>query len=514
MYNRNFGGSATPAPPTFFWHDYETTGTHKQLDRPTQFAGIRTDMDLNPIGEPVMIYCQPSPEVLMHPMASLITGITPQECQAQGLIEKDFAAVVLQELGKPGTCGIGYNTISFDDEMSRSLFYRNFMDPYEREYKGNNSRSDLISIVRMVAALRPEGIVWPTKPDGRPSLRLEDLAKANGLKQDRAHDALSDVEATIALARLVRDKQPGLWAYALDLRHKAKVKEILNPFAPKPVVHVAGYYPAERGNTTLIAAVAGHPTQNNGIVAVDLTADLSRLMSLSAEDIAGRLFGAPTEDDEDGETLRLPVTLIQANKSPSIATIGALRVPERERLGYTAEVLERCQANLALIQATPALGQKLAHAYALSAERFPAAQDAELAIYQGFPSEPDKRLMAKVRAATPEQLAAGGFTFTAPKYNDLLFRYRARNWPASLTADEEAQWQAYRKTRLTEATPATSLTLADFRTKVSDLKADPAYAPKADLLAQLSEWGDQVERSFPAPTAPTVTPPVSRPRGP
>ena len=196
---------------TFFWHDYETFGTDPRRDRPAQFAGIRTNGELEVIADPVMLYCKPPTDSLPHPEACLLTGITPQLAEREGLIECEFAAAVLEELGARGTCGVGYNSIRFDDEFTRNLLYRNFHDPYEREWKDGNSRWDLIDLACMCYALRPQGIEWPRRDDGSPSFRLEDLASANGLKQQRAHDALSDVEALIELARLIRRRQPRLY---------------------------------------------------------------------------------------------------------------------------------------------------------------------------------------------------------------------------------------------------------------------------------------------------------------
>ena len=117
---------------TFFWHDYETFGRVPRRDRPAQFAGIRTDADLNEIGEPVMHYCQPAPDYLPDPEACLLTGIVPQTCLEKGLPEYQFADAIEAQLAQPGTVGVGYNSIRFDDEVTRHLFWRSLMDPYAR----------------------------------------------------------------------------------------------------------------------------------------------------------------------------------------------------------------------------------------------------------------------------------------------------------------------------------------------------------------------------------------------
>lgn len=211
------------APHTFLWHDYETFGLDTRRDRPAQFAGIRTDAELNEIGEPLMIYCQPASDYLPDPGSCLLTGITPQHCLQHGVAEHAFAAQIEQALAQPGTIGVGYNTIRFDDEVTRHLFWRNLIDPYGREWQNDCGRWDLLDVVRMVYALRPDGIEWPVKSDGKTSFKLGDLALANGLAHEAAHDALSDVRATIALARLIKSAKPKLFDFCLELHKKSRV---------------------------------------------------------------------------------------------------------------------------------------------------------------------------------------------------------------------------------------------------------------------------------------------------
>ena len=134
---------AMPAP-TFLWHDYETFGAVPRRDRPAQFAAIRTDADLNEIGEPMMLYCQPALDVLPEPESCLITGITPQECLAKGVPEHEFARRINDALAEPGTIGVGYNSIRFDDEVTRHLLWRNLRDPYAREWQNGCGRWDLL----------------------------------------------------------------------------------------------------------------------------------------------------------------------------------------------------------------------------------------------------------------------------------------------------------------------------------------------------------------------------------
>jgi len=226
-------------PETLYWHDYETFGADPSRDRPVQFAGLRTDLDLNRIGEPLVLYARPANDFLPQPQACLVTGISPQLALERGVPECEFIERILQELARPGTCGAGYNSLRFDDEVTRYTLYRNFHDPYAREWQHGNSRWDIIDLVRTACALRPEGIEWPLREDGLPSFRLEDLTGANGISHGAAHDALADVEATIALARLVRQRQPCITN--LRLRTELKYGSSRGPLRSQPFGHRLGY---------------------------------------------------------------------------------------------------------------------------------------------------------------------------------------------------------------------------------------------------------------------------------
>jgi exodeoxyribonuclease-1 len=472
------------SPTTFFWHDYETTGADPRRDRPSQFAGIRTTLDLEIIGEPVMLYCKPAADALPHPEACLITGITPQVAEREGRIEAEFAAIVHEEFSAPGTCGVGYNSLRFDDEFTRHLLYRNFHDPYEREWKDGNSRWDLIDLVRMCYALRPEGIEWPRREDGTPSFRLEDMASANRLKQTRAHDALSDVEALIALARLIRVRQPRLFEFYFGLRRKQRAFELLDVAHMTPVVHVSSRYPASRGCLALIVPLAVHPQQPNGVIVYDLDVDPAPLLELDAEEIADRVFVSRADLPEDVE--RIPLKLVHANRSPALAPLSVLKGIDSTRIGLDSE---RALAHLERLRGVDGLAAKLQRVFAAQAMR-DAPTDPELALYSGFLPDADKRLLRDVRQTPPEQLGHKAFPFRDPRYGELLFRYRARNWPHTLDVEDSARWEEFRRRRLTTETPLTTLTLDQYFATIAQRRTEVS-ADQFALLDALESWGQE-----------------------
>ena len=430
---------------TFLWHDYETFGAVPRRDRPAQFAAIRTDAELNELGEPIMLFCQPAPDFLPDPQSCLITGITPQQCLQQGVPEYQFAATIEQAFSLPGTIGVGYNTIRFDDEITRFLFWRNLIDPYAREWQNLCGRWDLLDVVRTAYALRPEGVEWPTRPEGGASFKLTDLSAANGLLHEAAHDALSDVRATIALARLIKTAQPRLFDFCLGLHKKDRVSAELGlPTTPRnarPFWHVSGMFPAERGCLALMWPLAMHPKNKNELIAWDLAFDPRELESLKTTELRLRLFSKTAELPEG--VARLPVKSIHLNKSPMVmANLKVLSPAMAQRW--------RIDVDLQLRHAECA--RDLPDMSAIWPEVFerPAAAplDVDEDLYGGFVGNADRRRLNDLRAMSAQQLSNAHPAFDDVRLPELLFRYRARNFPDLLTDDESARWEAHRSDRL------------------------------------------------------------------
>ena len=471
---------------TFLWHDYETFGADPRRDRPVQFAGVRTTMDLEIVGEPVMFFAKPPREMPPHPEACLITGITPQQAERDGVIEAEFASRVHEQLAQPGTCGVGYNSLRFDDEVTRQMLYRNFYEPYGREWENGNSRWDLIDLVRMCQALRPEGIAWPTREDGSPSFKLEHLAQANHLQQERAHDALSDVYALIDLARLIRVRQPRLWDWYYGLRRKQKLFELLDTVHMTPLVHVSSRYPASRHCLSVIVPLTPHPTRPGEIIIYDLSVDPEELLTLDAGDIADRVFVARADLPEGIE--RIPLRTVRANRAPALAPISVLNGVDHQRLQLD---LELCLAYREKLVAAPGLNEKLREVFRRSTDLPPAA-DPELGLYGSFLPDADKRLLADVRATPPDQMTGRAFPFRDVRYPELLFRYRARNWPETLDVEERLRWERFCRDRLTQTGPLTGLTLDEYFAQIQALRADPGRHDKLALLDELQAWGEEL----------------------
>lgn len=476
------------ADPTFFWHDYETFGADPKRDKPAQFAGIRTDRDFNIIGDPVVRYCQPAADMLGHPEATLITGITPQYALKHGVPEPEFIDTIVAEMAVPGTCSVGYNNLAFDDEVTRHTLWRNFFDPYAREWQNGCSRWDIINMVRLTYALRPEGIEWPQRDDGAPSFKLEHLAAANNLAQQRAHDALSDVHATIGLAKLIRDQQPRLYDYVLGHRDKRSARQLLDMDTRKPALHVSSKFPAENGCLSPVMPIAQHPSNRNCVIVYDLRVDPAPLLELSPDDILDRIF-TPSADLPD-DTPRIALKGVHLNKCPVLAPFEMMRENEAERLNLD---IQQCRRHWKAI--FDALAEVEAKATAVfDAHTFDAEPDAEAALYDGFVADADRKLAESVRATAPAELAAGAIVFSDNRLNELLFRYRARHFPDTLTNAERDDW-TNRVARHLEFAPDGGLTIDEYDQVVAALMERVQGEPKRlQLLLDLKAWGDKLRR--------------------
>jgi exodeoxyribonuclease I len=473
---------------TFLWHDYETFGINPRVDRPAQFAAIRTDADLNVIGEPIMLYCQPAPDYLPDPQSCLITGITPQVCLERGIPEHEFAAQIEAALSQPGTIGVGYNTIRFDDEFTRFMLWRNLLDPYAREWQNECGRWDLMDVVRTAYALRPDGINWPG------SFKLEDLTKANGLAHETAHDALSDVQATIDLARLIKKTNPKLFDFCLSLHKKDRVAAELGlPTTlqnARPFLHISGMFPSEKGCIAIMFPLAMHPTNKNEMIAWDLAHDPSELALLKPDEIRLRMFTKSSELPA-GMT-RLPIKTVHLNKSPMV--ISSLKT-------LSADMAQNWGINIAAQMQNAEKATELPDMSALwpvifkrpettnSAENT-ATLDVDADLYGSFIGNNDRRRLTQLIALPPHELAEARTGFDDERLEELVFRYKARNFPDILNDDEQERWYEHCTARLQEGEGG-ARSLEAYYAQLNEL-SKTADAKGIAVLTHLAEYAESL----------------------
>ncbi|MET0717019.1 MAG: exodeoxyribonuclease I [Pseudoxanthomonas sp.] len=475
-------------PASFLFYDLETFGRDPRRTRIAQFAAVRTDSELHIVEEPLSFFVKPADDLLPSPTATLITGITPQHALREGVGEADAFSRIAEEMSRPETCTLGWNSLRFDDEFVRHGLFRNFHDPYEREWRGGNSRWDLLDVMRLAHALRPEGIVWPEREDGATSFKLEHLALANGVRQGDAHEALSDVYATVGMARKFRDAQPRLWDYALKLRDKRYAATLLDTVALTPALHISQRYPASRMCAAPVLPLARHPRFDNRIVVFDLDGDPEALLRLDAEEIADRLY-TPAADLPPGEE-RVPLKEVHLNKSPALVSWAHLRQEDFNRLGIDRSVVEATAARLRPFAAQ--LAEKMRQVF--GDERAHDKPDVDASLYDGFIADGEKRRIAEVRATPPEHLGQRDFGFKDPRLSELLFRYRARNWPQTLTQPEQERWNHYRRQRLCVDSGLSETTFEAYYNEIDSLRLEHTQdGNKQILLDRLQAWGKELE---------------------
>lgn len=470
---------------SFFFYDLETSGLGARESRVMQFAGIRTDLQLNPTGQTVDVLIKMTDDILPDPDAVLVTGITPQKTVTDGLTEVEFLHQFADEIATPGTIFVGYNTVRFDDEFMRSMHYRNFYDPYEWQWQDNRSKWDLLDVVRMTRALRPDGIEWPFDVNGKATNRLELITALNKLEHEHAHDALSDVEATIAVARLIRNKNERLFEFLLDMREKRNVAELVS--GAQPFVYTSGKYPSEFEKTTVVYRICDHP-QGQAAFVYDLRHDPAQYKDATPEQLV-ELWSWK----KDPEAPRLPVKTIKFNRCPAVAPMGAVKDPEvQKRLQIDLQVIAK---NLATLKSMKDFGERLRAAWEIMEKKrdqeYAGEQDVDEAIYGGFYSNSDKQLMSVVRAAAPEELSTLGLKFQDHRLEELLPRYKARNYPKLLTSEEREAWEQLRAKRLLDGGHQSRM--ARFGVRLQELAAEPNLTEhQRYLLEELHLYAESI----------------------
>jgi len=474
---------------TIFWHDYETWGVDPRRDRASQFAGIRTNLDLEVVGEPVMFYCKPTTDFLPHPDAVRVTGMSPQLANKEGINEAEFFGRINEIFSVPQTCGAGYNSIRFDDEVTRFGFYRNFIDPYAREWQNGNNRWDILDLVRMTYALRPEGINWPSRIDDEgnevASFRLEYLTEANNIEQVGAHDALVDVKATIDIARLIKEKQPRLYDFYFNLRIKTNVAPLLNTNIElaqrKTMLHISGMFPASQGCISPILPLIVHPVNKNEIICYDLRHDPSPMLAMNVDEIIDNLYKPRAERDASHQAIALKG--VHLNKSPAISPTNTLTAEMAEKWGIDWQEIENHKQKLL---ADETLIQRLKEMY--SRKREMGESDADSALYGGFISNDDRKLCNRVLSSSPDTLSSWQPQFKSKRLQTLYPRYLARNWPEKLDELKQQKWQSFCQARLIDGEFGSTLTVDQFQQRLEELSLEELTEKERKALNDLVNW--------------------------
>lgn len=464
---------------TFFFYDLETSGLNPREARVMQFAGIRTDMGLNQIGEPYDILVKLNDDVLPSPEALMVTGITPQQTIDNGYSEADFAKILSQEIFTADTIAVGFNNIRFDDEFIRHLFWRNFYDPYEWSWKDGRSRWDLLDVIRMTRALRADGIEWPVDENGKATNRLELITKLNKIDHFKAHDALSDVEATIAVARLIREKQPQLYEYLFKMRDKNEVKKLVNLDYKQPFVYVSGRFDAEFDKATVAFPLTSG--KNGNVIVYDLRYDPTEFIKMNQKALALKFY-AKWEDRQADDFVKLPVKELQYNRAPAVAPLGVLNQNDSwTKISLNEEIINKHKD---ILLSSPEFAENIRSIFE-NREEFKKSPDPEAQLYDGFVANGDKVRIEAVRNASEKDLVDFHPNFIDERLDLLLLHYKARNFPKSLAEDELVVWEIWRSAKIKQALP-------EFISSMQKISASSLDKDKLFVLQELQLWAENI----------------------
>ena len=459
-------------------HDYETFGTNPQLDDASQFAALRVNEKMEALGEPTNIFCQPSADSLPHPMAVLITGVTPQAAYRKGLTEFEFAKRIFDEVTQPGTCTVGFNSGRFDDKFTINLFYRNFLDMYAWTWKDGCSKWDIIDLLRAYQALRPEGVIWPRKEDGKLDFRLESFTAANGIEHSNSHEALSDVEASISTCNILKKSNPKMFDYFFDKRRKRELQNLVDLAAPTPLVYVSGILGTKRNCLTVVLPI-GYVNGDNQLICIDLVGDVEQLKQ-PGEEIKAALYSK-----RKSETPRPPLLKVELNKCPILAPLNVLRQEDCQRLDID---VSGAVAKAELFN-NPELKSKLLSVYT----REDKAKDEQVYIetrtYDGFFSNDDRKLCQQFLELSPSDMASFEFPEEAdPRLSELRDLFVCRNFPKNMTRRQKSWWKERCAKRISEQLPEFNEAMVQARQEYA------AYPDKQQLLDDLEAHVEKLKR--------------------
>ncbi|MDC0239717.1 exodeoxyribonuclease I [Candidatus Thioglobus sp.] len=472
---------------TFYWYDYETFGLSPRIHRIAQFAGIRTDENLNILDEH-MFYCKPTNDCLPTPEACKVTGITPQYCDEKGLIEHEFIIKINKEFSVPDTCIVGYNSIAFDDEFTRYTLFRNFLDPYAWHWQNNNTRWDILNVARFCYAHKEEdSLNWVVTEKNRFTLQLEKIAPANNIEHSNAHDAMADVRATIGIAKIIKQKQPKFFDYALSLNNKKTVKEKLNYFYP--MLLTSQPFGSKCAFTKMVVAITTHPEYQDRAIVYSLDQDPEILVDEAADDLKKLLFSK--KDDLPKGKDRLKLSEVVFNKSPMFVCS-----PNSDSFNISDSLIEKfqidmakCMRNLSYIQDNRAhIEEKIQSIYKRDSDREPNI-DVDQSLYDNFISNKDRKICDEIQHLSVDQISAFRPNFEDRKLSKLFLNFKARNYPETLTEDEQEDWFEIVQSRVQSGENG-YLSFEQFEKSLNKLKE--AHPDRSNLWQALEEYANRL----------------------
>jgi len=414
-------------PTRYVFYDIESTSPDSSTTQMVQIALIETDGQLNILKDENnkerahMFYIKMRPDIIPEPGAFLVHKVDPEwvghyktkninsdgkripehifsNCKNQpdGPVYNQHEANILIQsiMTRTGnTCIAGYNSEKFDDEVIRHNFYRNMLEPYSHEWANGNHRADIIKAVQIVRMYSEKALKWPIGEDGKVSMKLERLSVENGLVHEKAHDALSDIYATIFLAKLIKDRRPSLWDKFKMLSDKQNVSRLVNSGEVLTLTQM--FIPKEKYGTTLALPLFQDNQNKNKYYLIDLLSDIEPILSMDADDLRDYIYSKKVERALKYPDININIRSVSINKSP------AINIPPSKFLGEDSNEVfgricdrvgterETFQTNLHFVRNNLYdLKKKISEVY--SVERTFDSKPIYSALYDGFFSNKEK----------------------------------------------------------------------------------------------------------------------------
>jgi exodeoxyribonuclease I len=454
----------------FAFFDLETTGISPAFDHPLQFAAILTDAEFREI-ERVDLRCRLAPHLIPSPQALAVTGVRPHQLLDPVLPSLFEFAQELTSLVSRWSPAIwtGFNSIRFDEEMLRQMFYQNLQAEIFATQLNGNTRFDIMTAVFAAFHRHPDLFNWPVDETGKVRFKLDRLAPLNGFEGHNAHDALGDVEATIHIARLIAQRAPSLWVELLASRDKAHVQARLEQFAPLELVGRFGGGPPQG----IIGCLCGSARQNpNQAFFFDVdAADPGDLIRATAEDLSAAIEAQPSL-----------IRFIAVNKVPLLLDPGSVTDEQRRRVRLIAEA--------------PEFRERVAAAMATRKVHTPAPElpPVEKQIFSGFYSWSDKALLKEFQSADWRRRQEIVASFEDARLRQLGRRLVAFYAPMLLSLEERRQFFVWRAERWHAPDQAETewTTFGTARQSIAEMKSSMSHdiavlEEIADFISDLEE---------------------------
>ncbi|VFP83850.1 exodeoxyribonuclease I [Buchnera aphidicola] len=421
---------------SFIFYDYETFGLNISLDKVAQFCSIETDNDFKFIRKKTILFCYPPIDYLPDPNSILITKILPQYTQQYGLNEYCFTKKIYDIFSQKNSCIIGYNNINFDNLITRNIFYRNLLDPYEWSWKNGNFSWDVLNIVRAFYIFYPKTMLWYRKINGTVSFKLSDITSINNIIHINAHDAYSDVMATFLIVQFLYKKNKKFFLFLYKISHKKFILNFISQNYNKPFFYLSSFFGSKNNNFGCIMILGMHPKFNNNLIIINLSINFKKIFHLYSYCVRDKL--------KIHQLFDCGIQVVCINKSPLFFSYNSLSKQDCKRLNIN---YSRCQKNFFLLKNNTLLKNWIL-SFFLKSEKNEVDDNVDLMLYKNFFNSSDKMLFSFIHSHVPLQWINWYPEFIDTRIKEIFFRLKARNFIKLLNFNEIKRWQLYCKHKI------------------------------------------------------------------